>query len=368
MAKRTVGWVLLVGVVAAGIAILDRAPDAPPLLAQRTGVVALAPAPRGLQWPSADAYPDVAAAVEGTDPDSLRAALESAELGGVWVGLSPNEPWGPERPLRERFAAAGVVRGFVAEYIGPQGVLFVVDPTEWPEGLAQEVLARAARQILEGGDPPPLDAFPEPLKTAQSVEVVVLLRGPTGPRLWRSARSQSIAEGLNTAALAARERWDERSATMGGPLEESLDELDVEVALLFDDGTLDVHSPAVIDAVVKPVHGAAYEQPTRWRYLLPAATHAGRTPSDAYRALFADNGMAEESFERSDLRLYRMRMKTLSIDYGSAGSRRAGVPSGSDGSPDAASPASPSSAAASDSNAASGSSAGSKTTNVVPNP
>ena len=223
------------------------------------------------------------------------------------------------------------------------------------------MLGRVAREILEGRAPPPLDAFPEALGRRQPVEVLVLLRGSDGLRLWRSARAESIAEGLNTAALAARKRWDERSETMGGPLEERLDQLDIEVALLFDDGTLDGRVVSLIDPLVKPLHGVAYEQPARWRYLLPKSTHDGRSPTEAYRQLFRENGLPEESFDRADLRLYRLRMKTVSVDHGSADSRRTGVPSGSEG-------GSPSGSEASVSKGESGSSAGSRTTNVVPKP
>ena len=210
------------------------------------------------------------------------------------------------------------------------GLLYVIDETKWPVALSDRVLARVARGILEGSAPPPLDAFPEELTKPQAVEVLVVLTGGRGPRLWRSARAQSIPDALITASLAARERWEERMEMMGGPLGERLDQLDVEVAFLFDDGTFASGSVSLIDALVKPQHGVAYEQPARWRYLLPRATRAAGTPTDAYRRLFRENDLPEDSFERRDLRLYRLLMRTVSIDQGSAGSRRAGGPSGSD--------------------------------------
>ena len=108
---------------------------------------------------------------------------------------------------------------------------------------------------------------------------------------------------------------------MGGPLGERLDQLDVEVAFLFDDGTFDTGAVSLIDALVKPQHGVAYEQPARWRYLLPRATQMADSPTEAYRRLFRDNELPEESFGRRDLRLYRLRMQTVSIDQGSTGSR-----------------------------------------------
>ncbi len=352
---------LLVGAVAVVIWNYQRRPEPPAALTPWTDVVALVPPPRGLDWVDSKDYPAVSEAVRGFDPDALRDALDEAELNALWVGVTPKAPWGPELPLADRFAAGGVIRGFRGVYLAPEGLLYAIDRTEWPEALADRVLGPVAREILEGRDPPPLDAFPEALTRRQSVEVLVLLRGADGVRLWRSARAESIAEALNTSALAARKRWEERSDTMGGPLEERLDRLDVEVALLFDDGTIDERAVSLIDSLVKPLHGVAYEQPARWRYLLPTATHHEKSPTEAYRRLFRDNGLPEESFDRADLRLYRLRMKTISLDHGSAASRRGEVDSGSD---ERSAPRSESSISKEES----GSSAGSKTTNVVPKP
>ena len=74
----------------------------------------------------------------------------------------------------------------------------------------------------------------------------------------------------------------------------------------------------------------AYEQPARWRFLLPRRTREADSPTDAYRRLFHENGLPEDSFERKDLRLYRLRMQTVSIDQGLAGSKRARGSSGGD--------------------------------------
>jgi hypothetical protein len=329
MAKRA--WLLvIVGVLGALVVWRQSRPQASAPLLQWTNVVALVSAPPGLDWDPLEAHPAVEEAVRGVDPDRLREALEDAGLQGLWVPVSPEALTGAELPLDDRFAAGGVVRGFRGEALTTDGLLYVIDDTQWPVVLSDRVLARVARGILEGSAPPPLDAFPEELTQPQAVEVLVLLSGGRGPQLWRSARAQSIAEGLITASLAARERWEERTETMGGPLGDRLDQLDVEVAFLFDDGTFDPGALSLIDALVKPRHGVAYEQPARWRYLLPRTTQAAETPTDAYRRLFRENDLAEDSFERRDLRLYRLRMQTVSIDQGSAGSRRAPVPSGSD--------------------------------------
>ncbi len=326
MAKRA--WLLVaLGALGAWVVWHQSRPGLSVDLSQWSDVVAAAPAPPGLKWASADAHPAIGEAAAGTDPDRLREALGAEGMDGVWVGASPGVVAGAQAPLLKRFEAGEVVRGFRGEALTTRGLLYVVDDTRWPVALSDVVLARVARGILEGSTPPSLDDFPAELVVPQRVEVLVLLVGGRGPQLWRSARADSIADGLITAAVAARKRWEERMETMGGPLAERLDQLDVHVALLFDDGTFDASAISLIDALVKPQHGVAYEQPSRWRYLLPRATHNADSPTDAYRRLFRDNGLPEESFDRRDLRLYRMRMQTVSVDQGSTGSSRAGAPS-----------------------------------------
>ena len=326
MAKR--GWLLVVlGVVGALLVWRQSGPEASVSLRKWTGVVALAPAPAGLDWPSIEAHPLVKEAIEGTNPEILGEAMREAGLRGVWVMVTPGASADPALALAKRFSAGGIVRGFRGAALTSGGLLYVLEETKWPAALTDRVLARVARGILEGSAAPPLDAFPQELTVPQAVEVLVLLTGARGPRLWRSARAESIAAGVVTASLAARQRWEERMETMGGPLVERLDQLDVHVAFLFDDGTFDRDAVSLIDRLVKPQHGVGYEQPNRWRYLLPRATHNAETPTDAYRRLFRDNGLPEDSFERRDLRLYRMRMRTVSVDQGSTGSSRAGAPS-----------------------------------------
>jgi hypothetical protein len=329
MAKRA--WLLaILGALGAVVVWHQSQPRTAEALLQWTGVAALAAPPRGTSWTRVADHPEVAEAIAGRDPDRLGEAMRAAALTGIWVPVDVDPQTGIEADLAQRFSDGDVVRGFRGEVVSAEGLLYVIDDTRWPAALSDQVLARVARGILEGSDPPPLDAFPEALNEAQPVEVLVLLRGGFGPRLWRSARTHSIADGVVTASLAARERWEERMESMGGPLDERLDQLDIEVAFLFDDGTFHPSAISLIDALVKPRHGVAYEQPSRWRYLLPRATHAAASPTEAYRRLFAENGLPEDSFERGDVRLYRLRMQTVSIDQGSAGSRRAGAPSPGD--------------------------------------
>lgn len=320
MAKRT--WLVLILLVAGAFILWRQSrPKASSALLQWTEVAALVAPPADVGWELVDAYPEVKEAVEGSDPVGLREAMQASGIRGLWVGVSMQPKTGADLPLAERFANGSVVRGFRGAVLTTQGLLYVVDETKWPVVISDRVLARVARRILEGSEPPPMDAFPEELVEEQAVEVLIVLSGGSGPRLWRSARADSIAEGLVTASLAARERWEERAETMGGPLGERLDQLDVKVAFLFDDGTFAPGASSLIDTLVKSQHGVAYEQPSRWRYLLPRATHRAENPTDAYKELFRVNGLPEDSFERKDLRLYRVRMQTVSIDQGSTGSR-----------------------------------------------
>jgi hypothetical protein len=329
MAKRAWLLVILIGFGALLVWRQSR-PQTSAALSQWTRVVATVAAPSELGWDRLDAHAPVKEALDGVDPDRLRETMRDAGLVGLWVGVALQGRPGGEIALADRFSSGAVVRGFRGEALTPDGLLYVIDDTQWPVAISDRVLARVARRVLEGSAPPPPDAFPAPITRPQAVEVLVMLSGGRGPRLWRSARAQSIADALITASLAARQRWEERTETMGGPLGERLDQLDVEVALLFDDGTFDAGAVSLIDALVKPEHGVAYEQPGRWRYLLPWATRAEDSPTDAYRRLFRENGLPENSFERRDLRLYRIRLQTVSLDQGGTGRKPTGAPFGSD--------------------------------------
>ena len=289
----------------------------------------------GTTWVEPESVPEVSTALAGYLTKPLQDAVRGAPLDGLWFRPSLGASVGPDTPLASRFGAIAFVPGFAAQVITRDGVLYAPDPRELANELADRVLAKVARRLLQGAEPPPPSSFPAAFRTPDSVEVLVLLREFGQVRLWRSARTGSIADGVVRASVAAAERWRQRQGAMGGPLEERLPLLDVEVAILIDDGTLVEKSPTFIDRAVTPRHGVGYEQPGRWRYLLPRATLRAGSPSKAFRQLFRDNDLPEDSFTRPDLRLYRFVMQTLSVDQASAGK-----PSSSD-----ATGASPSSAA-----------------------
>ena len=64
------------------------------------------------------------------------------------------------------------------------------------------------------------------------------------------------------------------------------------------------------------MHGFGYEQPGRWRYVLPEQAADYGSPALALRSLFKDNGLGEQSYDRKDLRLYRFVTRRLSVDFG----------------------------------------------------
>lgn len=208
-----------------------------------------------------------------------------------------------------------LVDGFRVLFLSPDYVL--AEPFAEPSLSAAErdALARVARQILAGAQPPRLSQFPPGLRAPYPAEVLLLLRRPTGElALWRSARSSSLASGLLTAVGVARQRWEARTAALGGSLGDELPRVTVEVALLVDDGTLGSRARGFIDQAIDTEHGVAYDDPSMWRYLLPEAEErrSARSGSDAFRALFRDNQLREDAFDREDLRLYRVRVVPLS--------------------------------------------------------
>lgn len=200
---------------------------------------------------------------------------------------------------------------------------YEVEPLLELEEVHRLALARAARQILGGSTRPPIGYFPEPLRQVRSVEVMVMLRDRGQPRLWRSARAGSIASALVMAAEAARERWSERADALGGALSKVLPRLDVEVSLLVEDGTFLDRRPVFLASSLTEDHGVGYEQAGKWRYLLPSRIRefgeGGR--ERAFPLLFEENSLPPNAQERSDVRLYRLRVHPLATSPASKAAR-----------------------------------------------
>ncbi len=282
-------------------------------------------------------FPGLAAALEGYDPEAVPRAMRDAGVAAILVGRDRPGVDAPDAPIADRMRAFAHVPFLRAVRLAPAGAIYEVDPNLDLSEAERDALARIARAIVGGERPPPLSAFPPALRATRSVEVMVLLRENGSPRLWRSARGSSIGRSLVTAATVARERWTERAQAMGGPLDEMLPRLDVEVSLLLEDGTLGVRDRAFVEQAFTSAHGVAYEQRSSWRYLLPAATReaGGGSAVRAYEHLFALNGQPPETLASENVRLYRLVVSPLSSSPAPASSRRSSdvLPLGAGGSP-----------------------------------
>jgi hypothetical protein len=255
--------------------------------------------------------PGLAAALDGSDARALVRALEQQHVDALLM-VPAATPKAGER-LRDRLHRYEPIAGLRGLQLSPRIALYALEPFEALPAAQRDALAVVARRVVAGERSPQVGSFPEALRRVLPVEVVVLLREGTQPRLWRSARGSSLARALLTASEVARERWQEREQAMGGPLDRLLPRLQVEVALLIDDGTVEDRDPAFIDRVFFPVHGVGYERKGAWRYLLPEDTAELGRASRAYRKLFVDDGLPADSFNRHELRLYRMRMAPLAV-------------------------------------------------------
>lgn len=261
--------------------------------------------------------PALRAALAGHDPAEVVAAMRAERLGALLVGGTGTALDGPDATVEQRLRAYARVPALRALYLAPAASIYVPEPLEPIPAPLSRALARVAREILEGKAPPSLESFPAPLRARvgeTDVEVMVLLREGSQPRLWRSARESSIAAALVTATSYARQRWNERERAMGGPLARMLPTLDVEVSLLIEDGTLGARDAAFVERVFTGGYGTALElRSTAWRYLLPAATRSEGSAMAAYATLLAQSGLSASTLELPDCRLYRLAVVPLSV-------------------------------------------------------
>lgn len=261
---------------------------------------------------SASDVPQLMQALRGRDGMQVSHAMQRANLDALLVDTDKAELGAT---VGEQLAGYRHVHGLRCLYLDATAALYAPDPIFRLPEEQRVATAVVARALLGGARLPKISSFPQPLRAPQPVEVMVLLRKAGHPRLWRSARGNTIAAALLTAASVARERWQEREQAMGGSIDALLPAMDVEVALLGDDGTIGEVAPTFIDRVFFAEHGVAYERKGAWRYLLPDATaDAGKgRASNAYRKLFVDDGLPEDSFGRSEVRLYRLIVQTLAL-------------------------------------------------------
>lgn len=294
---------------------------------------------------AASSVPGLDQALDGTDEAALAERLTANGIAAILADgrHAVDEP----RTLREKLAAYRSFEQLQAVYLAPAAGLYVPRTGLVLQPPNDFALAYVARGILGGARPPRVSSFPEPLRRIRNVEVMVMLRDGETARLWRSARGSSIARALVTASIVARQRWNERQASMGGPIDSQLASLDVDVFLLDEDGTLGSHGAGFVERAFTPEHGVAYDHLGAWRYLLPDATREKGEGSAVrgYAALFEESDMPEDSLERDDVRLYRLLARLLAR---SSAPSRSGASLGGASAPAA--------------------SAGRRTTNVVPVP
>lgn len=246
------------------------------------------------------------AALDGNDEEALALVLSEEAVGGVLV--DGRQPGDLDGNLEQRLRAYGNLSALRGLTLTPVAALYERRRGLMLSEMHGRVLARAARQIVGGARMPRIRAFPEPLRRTRNVEVLIMLRQGSRARLWRSARGGSIARALITAGSVARQRWSEREQAMGGPIDERLPRLTVEVYLLEEDGTLEERGGPFVERVFTPDHGVAFEHRGSWHYLLPEATATRGEGSgvQAFHELFGDAGLPEDSLRREDLRVYRL--------------------------------------------------------------
>jgi hypothetical protein len=252
--------------------------------------------------------PALARALQGDDASAVAHVMASENVQGLLLDVREPSGQGIEREL----AHMARVNGLHGVFFNRSAAFYVLDPLRSLSPTLREGLAVVARRLVGGAMPPRISSFPDQVRRLDPVEVMVLLRSNGRPRLWRSARGSSFARALLTAAAVARQRWIERAASLGGRLDVMLPKLTVEVSLLSDDGELGTRGQSFVDRVITLEHGVGFERKGSWHYLLPDATHrGGRTPSDAYRQLFTDNGVPADSLADGDLRLYRVAVQPI---------------------------------------------------------
>jgi hypothetical protein len=255
--------------------------------------------------------PELTAPLRADDAGALTTAMVKNDVQGLLVDVQ-SPPAGSA--LAARLGRFARVSGLQGAYFNRRAALYVLDPLRiWSPAL-RAGLAEVARRLVGGVPPPRISSFPDAVRRLDPVEVMVLLRSGGEPRLWRSARGSSFARALLTAAAVARQRWVERSQALGGPIDQLLPGLELELAVLQDDGEIGTRNQGFVDRVILPEHGVGYERKGGWHYLLPDATHEhGRTPSRAYQHLFADAGLPTDSLDNPELRLYRLAVQTIGV-------------------------------------------------------
>ncbi|MET0344436.1 MAG: hypothetical protein ABW252_25710 [Polyangiales bacterium] len=313
-------------VVVAGLAALPlwlRAPSSPAglcdALARRRVVTVYA---------SPDAHVRCEGVREVSLPEALVRGLEHETPGPVIDFLRSHKgsalaiaPAGEPRGVGAKLAALAHVPELPALALAPE--LAVYAPSRDPSlsDAERDALAYVARALFRGAREPDVASFPPPLRRVERVEVMVTLSKGGDPRLWRSARGTSVARALLTATRVARDRWREREQAMGGPLIAQLASLDVEVALLAEDGTLLSAQNTFVDRAITPAHGVGFDRRTAWHYVLPAEVQRRKGGAAALAGQLSDLGLPAAVLGESDTRLYRFVQTPLGVSRAPSAAR-----------------------------------------------
>lgn len=251
------------------------------------------------------------AALSARDAGPLAALLR--ELRGSALGLRPN-PGAQPGTVGSALQRLEYVVGLRGVVLSPEVAVYAPERELTLTREEREAMAYVARALFRGAREPSVASFPASLRRVERVEVLVTLSKRGEPRLWRSARGTSIARALLTATRVARDRWREREQAMGGPLPKQLLQLDVEVALLSEDGTLASTQAPFINRVLAPAHGLGFDHRTAWHYTLPGdLARNKKKPFDVLATQIADQGLTLAILAESDTRVYRFVQLPLSV-------------------------------------------------------
>jgi hypothetical protein len=233
-------------------------------------------------------------------PDALVGFLRAHK--GSALALAPGTR---EHGVGKQLASLAHVPTLLAVALSPELSVYAPARELTLSGEEREALAYVARALFRGAREPDVASFPPALRRVERVEVMVTLSKQGEPRLWRSARGTSIARALLTATRVARDRWREREQAMGGPLAQQLLGLDVEVALLTEDGTLLSHQGPFVDRAITADHGIGFDRRTAWHYVLPREVARRKGGFSALSTQLRELGLSPAVLGESDTRLYR---------------------------------------------------------------
>ncbi|MBI2894093.1 MAG: hypothetical protein HYY06_11125 [Deltaproteobacteria bacterium] len=212
--------------------------------------------------------------------------------------------------VKTRLALYRPLERFTADYLTERVALYKWhEPFEISKVDARRLIA-VARQVLEGGRPPPAERESEPLRRDRPSEVAVVLRGQGKALIWRSARRRSLLQSTVDAALALRDRWETRQARRHGPLPEAVDRLNVELEIFHDYGRLaDRSIPFLWRAVEPGIYGAIIRQPKKYRYQLPSTSVYSSLESveDYLASVSSEADLGDDGWRSTSIKLERFR-------------------------------------------------------------